>query len=494
MTITNFESSKQIVILCDFCFQEITFITRIKCECQLDICIKCFFISGCSFFDNKSVLEKYKLEIDKKTNFFPKKIKKSKKNSKSETKTEIKHNNQDKSDSNNELQSSYVYKLTDNPLYTTSQLQSNNENTNSLLTDSQENFIFNTNLESKSDNIADTNKSENGDIQAETKKNESINIESQSNKQIKNNQNSNKINTVAIEHENHVADPHSANHRYYCIEPLDYTVIDPKWNALEELIFFEMLSLHGIGNWVEIANVMKTKTVAEIEEHFYLLFKIENDKTLENEENMKGKLSEPNNHVVSIYAPKRRDFDFEEEYEQENSLKFLEQTETPEIKEFLIDSYRNLINLRKIKKEIIFEKKLLEINKVKAKKEKIMKNYLSIYTLCANLTQFISKKDLNEFFNGLIIEKFLLGFKGNKSTTNLDCFAIDLQRKNNSSKNEINLIEKLNVTYSTYVKIKKHAVLSHLLTEHITTLRKLSNDCRCDILLEYFKKKKLLLS
>lgn len=385
MTVTNFESSKQIVILCDFCFQEITDMTRIKCECQIDVCIRCFYSSGCAYYKNFSALEKYNIDKSKFAHF--------------------------KEDSDIDF-------------------------FNSL---------------KKSDPKQTSENKEQGQIKS-----------------------------------------HLPTHRYYCIEPLNYTVIDSEWTALEELIFFEMLVSSGIGNWNEISTHMKTKTPEEVEKHFYLIFNIENNTTLEKSEIITT-LSNPNNHIVSVYAPKREDLDFEEEYEQESNLKFLDQAESQEVKDFLLDSYKNLIILRKFKKLTIFEKKLTEIDFVKSQREKISKHSEHIYDLCAPLAQFISKNDLNKFFNGLVIENYLLNFKASQIKTSSDIFAVDILRKQKASEHEIQIVEKLNLTYSTYTKLKKYAILSHLQNDGIKSVKKYSSDPRCEILLEFFRKKRIFL-
>merc|ERR1712137_1132686 len=121
MTITNFETCEQIVVLCDLCFQEITNVTRIKCECKVDICINCFYDTG------KKYSEKYPNDIQNVV-----------------------------SNDMNSFSSNSMFKST-------------------------------------------------------------------------------------------VLKKHTPLHRYYCVEPMNFTILDPSWTALEELIFFEMLVTHGIG-------------------------------------------------------------------------------------------------------------------------------------------------------------------------------------------------------------------------------------------------------
>ncbi|KRH95250.1 Histone acetyltransferase complex SAGA/ADA, subunit ADA2 [Pseudoloma neurophilia] len=454
MTITNFESSKQIVILCDFCFQEITYITRIKCECHVDICIKCFYSTGCEYFGNISALEKYHIDRNKIPKF-----KENEKEHKSEhdySEMGYKSSNKPDHKSNNKLD----FKSNGKPDFKSSDKPDFKSNDS----------VF------KSNDKPDHKSSDKPDF----KSNDSVF------------KSSNKPDYEKDFYQDIIVEPynHIPTHKYFCIEPLNYSILDKKWTVLEELLFFEMLITYGIGNWNEIATNMKTKTVKDIEEHFYLIFEIENNFSLESEKSL-NELSNPNSHNLVIYAPKRQDFDFEDEYDQENNLKFLEITESEEIKNFLLDSYENLIILRKLKKMSIIEKGMTEIEKIKEQKEKLQKNNQIIYDICSPLTQFISKNDMNTFFNGLKIENHLLNFKNNQIKASNDIFTIDLFRKEKLSEQEIEIIEKLNITYSTYTKIKKYAIILALKNGNIRTLRNLTIDKRCNILLEFFKKKKL---
>lgn len=92
-----------------------------------------------------------------------------------------------------------------------------------------------------------------------------------------------------------------------------------------------MLVQHGLGNWTEIALNLKTKTSQEIEKHFYKIFEIEINSEYDSAE-MITEPSNPNNHYVNIYAPKREDFDFEDEYDYEMNLKCLDINENAIVK------------------------------------------------------------------------------------------------------------------------------------------------------------------
>lgn len=336
MTVTNFESSRKIIILCDCCFQEITNNTRIKCECAIDICVTCYF-------------------------------------------------------------------------------------------------------------------------------------------------------------ERRPAKNHLPSHKYYAIEPLSFTLIESTWTALEELIFFEMLIQHGLGNWAEIALNLKTKSAQEIENHFYKVFSITNNVEYE-DENKIVVLSNPNFHYVNFFAPLRADFDFEDEYEYENSIKFLDVGENETLKTFLLDSYKNLLALRKFKKIVILEKGLTEVKEIKNNiaSNNLYANFNNDFYKMAPLAQFISKKDFNLFFGGLSIEKFLLEYKGTNKKVKHDFFEMERLRMNGLLREERDMCKKLRITYSTYLKLKKFALKSYLIDKNVTekTFSKIvrGSDNRIGILHSFFKR------
>ncbi|ELQ76010.1 Histone acetyltransferase complex SAGA/ADA, subunit ADA2 [Trachipleistophora hominis] len=331
MTVTNFESSRKIIILCDCCFQEITNYTRIKCECGIDMCVLCYF-------------------------------------------------------------------------------------------------------------------------HQKTAKN------------------------------------HTVTHRYYAIEPLNYTLIESSWTALEELIFFEMLIQHGLGNWTEIALNLKTKSSQEIESHFYKVFGININKEYDSD-TIISEPSNPNYHYVSVYAPKRKDFDFEDEYEYEMNLKSLDVGENEIVKNFLLDAYKNLLVLRKYKRMIILEKGLTRVQEIKASKDGTDSG---LFYKVAPLAQFISKKDFNLFLAGLSIEKYLLDYKGVNKRVKHDFFEIERLRMNILQPSERELCRRLKITYGSYMKLKRYAVLEQIRTKNVSVkaLGRIvkGSDSRVGILHSFFKK------
>ena len=62
--------------------------------------------------------------------------------------------------------------------------------------------------------------------------------------------------------------PHRPNHAYRLIEVVSTPVYAEGWGADEEERLLEGLELYGVGNWEEVAKVVRTKNSAEAEAHF----------------------------------------------------------------------------------------------------------------------------------------------------------------------------------------------------------------------------------
>lgn len=62
--------------------------------------------------------------------------------------------------------------------------------------------------------------------------------------------------------------PHQPNHAYRLIEVVSTPVYAEGWGADEEERLLEGLELYGVGNWEEVAKVIRTKNSAEAEAHF----------------------------------------------------------------------------------------------------------------------------------------------------------------------------------------------------------------------------------
>lgn len=137
---------------------------------------------------------------------------------------------------------------------------------------------------------------------------------------------------------------------------------------------------------------------------------------------------------------------------------------------------------------IIFENGLTRVEEIK---ENIKKINGQIFTDVAPLAQFLSKKDFNLFLSGLLIEKYLLEFKGIYIKRKRDFIEMERFRMENLLPFEINTCQEMGITYDSYIKIKKCAVMEKIDknagNERLSRMVKL-NDCRVSLLLNFFKK------
>lgn len=65
---------------------------------------------------------------------------------------------------------------------------------------------------------------------------------------------------------------HKREHSYRVINPLDFSVYEPDWRADEELLLLEAVEANGMGNWIDIADQVGSKTAKECEQHYRKLY------------------------------------------------------------------------------------------------------------------------------------------------------------------------------------------------------------------------------
>jgi len=65
---------------------------------------------------------------------------------------------------------------------------------------------------------------------------------------------------------------HKKTHRYRVIEHVASPILDPDWGADEEVLFIEGICMFGLGNWVDIAEHVGTKSKMRCEQHFQVHF------------------------------------------------------------------------------------------------------------------------------------------------------------------------------------------------------------------------------
>ncbi|KAI9632507.1 uncharacterized protein MKK02DRAFT_20124, partial [Dioszegia hungarica] len=139
---------------------------------------------------------------------------------------------------------------------------------------------------------------------------------------------------------------HKAWHDYRVEEYLSTPIFSPDWGADEELLLISGLITFGLGNWLEVAGYIGTRTKEECEKHYYEVFlgpmnaefSVDADewqarKKARIEEMRKPQtlppptgplVSAPTNHEVAGFMPGRLEFEHEVENEAEMAVKDLE--------------------------------------------------------------------------------------------------------------------------------------------------------------------------
>lgn len=299
---------------------------------------------------------------------------------------------------------------------------------------------------------------------------------------------------TGIDHPNH--DPADL---YFAIEPLTFKIMDG-WSALEELLFVDCLSALGIGNWLDIQNSIKSKSIEEIEEHFYRMYNLTNNTDFE-DKNLNIKKSIPQSPILNNCLPLRKEFEIDINSEFEYYLKDVDSDE--KYCDLFLDIYKDLLDFRKMRRFIIFEKNLIELaaeykkfnnqnvnieNEIKENKIKIQRFDKESLGLLF-LANFISKSDFNKFYKGIIIEKMLKNQLLNWKLET-DIIRLETLRKSMLSKNEVYLCNSLKITYSSYLKLKGFAIYENLKHGHfkLKSFRRIAKiDERVKILYKFFE-------
>ncbi|KAG0547574.1 hypothetical protein BDA96_01G092100 [Sorghum bicolor] len=62
--------------------------------------------------------------------------------------------------------------------------------------------------------------------------------------------------------------PHRSNHPYRVMDNLSFPLICPDWNADEEILLLEGIEMYGLGNWLEVAEHVGTKSKLQCIDHY----------------------------------------------------------------------------------------------------------------------------------------------------------------------------------------------------------------------------------
>ncbi|WUR02404.1 transcriptional adapter 2 (ADA2) [Vairimorpha necatrix] len=245
--------------------------------------------------------------------------------------------------------------------------------------------------------------------------------------------------------------------------------ITEDWNILEELLFYNSLDKFGLGNWDNISKSIGTKSEEEVEIFFYKMLNIKNNSI----SNLKinERTSNPFRSKISIYMNNREDFDVEFMNDYEEIIKDMDFTDSDEeidikAKNCILKGYKNIIQMRNYRKDIILKKGLLEINKNK-EFEKEMSKYLDIEKY-KFLLEYLSVEKYEEFIKGICEEKEVFKDKENKINYQMAL-----------SGQELEICKKLEISYEEFGDLKKKFIEMKIFkdTEFYDKINKL---CRKD--------------
>lgn len=65
---------------------------------------------------------------------------------------------------------------------------------------------------------------------------------------------------------------HKNDHSYYILDKMDFSLFDPDWSAIDEIMLLRGISASGIDNWIEISDQLGLKTAEDWEAEFYSFY------------------------------------------------------------------------------------------------------------------------------------------------------------------------------------------------------------------------------
>ncbi|KAF9764207.1 Transcriptional adapter 2 [Nosema granulosis] len=249
---------------------------------------------------------------------------------------------------------------------------------------------------------------------------------------------------------------HSKFHTYKifnCSMNLDKT---KTWSVVEELFFISGIEKQGIGNWHGIAQSISSKTLEEVENHFYDVFAIQHN-TIDLE-STSVRNSNPYRSIVSVYMPGRRDFDVEYINEEEEFVKDIDfvENEDPDEREFkntVLECYLDIIKMRENRRYLILSRNLIKMKEIEDKNQH-NSNFVDI-SKYKQLLSLISLNDYNRFLEGLYIEKYLESIL--KKTEKID-IANKRRLEMVLSQNEKDFCKKNKISKRQFYKIKQNVL------------------------------------
>lgn len=227
---------------------------------------------------------------------------------------------------------------------------------------------------------------------------------------------------------------HKNDHPYHVMDRLNFPIFNEEWLASEELLLLESIDIFGFGNWDDIAEHVASKTPDQCKEHYQgtyidsatapipdLTKKFEHSEVERTVEKIKmpsskGKgrskpmPSQPVNHDLAGFMPKRGEFEVEYENDAEQILvgREFEADDCPterQIKMELFHIYNQKLDFRSKMREFALTHQLIDLKKRQQKERRRSKETKEVYKRCRALMQLGSTQEYDDFVKGLIAEQ-----------------------------------------------------------------------------------------
>jgi transcriptional adapter 2-alpha len=233
---------------------------------------------------------------------------------------------------------------------------------------------------------------------------------------------------------------HKKTHSYRVIDILDFPIFESDWGADEELLLVEGLEMFGLGNWETISEHIGTKNKLQVEHHYnrvyvqshtwpYPVLYLNKDMT-DHFDLSPGKrprarqpghsvaklakcprapASQPANHEIHGYMPGRKEFEHEFENDADQIVKDIEFEELDtkedfELKCAVLNSYNRILDLRKARKEFIFDRNFVDFKKIQSIEKKRPRDEKELYQKYRVFAKMQTVQDFEDFMEGMMNE------------------------------------------------------------------------------------------
>lgn len=224
--------------------------------------------------------------------------------------------------------------------------------------------------------------------------------------------------------------PHEASHSYRLIEVVQTPVFQVGWSAEEEEKMLEGLELYGVGNWEQVAKLIRSKSPEETESHFMKVYLQSNNPPLPDPSKMvpadkgekKGEdevdpkmlrvMHKHQQEDAAGWMEKRGDFVYEWDNEAEELIGDMEITEidtkaSKDLKATILEIYASKLDERDRRKKFVLERGLTDFKAYIASEKKRSKDEKEIRDSLKVFHRFLPPPEMEKFIQGLLEEKKL---------------------------------------------------------------------------------------